>query len=218
MRILVVEDDVDMGELVCEDLGEQGYAVDWAKDGDEALSLLKSFPYDLLVLDIMIPGPDGFEVTEILRAKENNLPILMLTAQDAVDSRVKGLEKGADDYLAKPFYFKELRARVLALLRRAQGKASNRTVVGRCELNLSQKRAWFKGLEVKLSSTEYKLLRFLMSYPDNYFTREELLEHVWSGEACIDPRTVDSYIHYLRRKLAGNTIETRRGAGYRFRG
>ena len=218
MRILVVEDDIDIGELVCEDLGEQGYAVDWAKDGDEALSLLKSFPYDLLVLDIMIPGPDGFEVTEILRAKENNLPILILTAQDAVDSCVKGLEKGADDYLAKPFYFKELRARILALLRRAQGKANNHTVVGRCELNLSQKRVWFKGLEVKLSSTEYKLLRFLMSYPDNYFTREELLEHVWSGESCIDPRTVDSYIHYLRRKLAGNTIETRRGAGYRFRG
>ncbi len=218
MRILVVEDDPGMGELVYEDLEEQGYAVDWAKDGDEALSLLKSFPYDLVVLDIMLPGLNGFEITKALREKENKVPILMLTAQDAVESRVKGLEVGADDYLVKPFYFQELRARILALLRRAQGKASNHIVVGRCELNFSQKRVWFEGAEIKLSSTEYKILSFLMSYPESYFTREELLEHAWSGEESIDPRTVDSYIYYLRRKLIGNVIETRRGAGYRFQG
>ena len=129
MRILVVEDDLGMGELVYKDLDEQGYAIDWAKDGDEALSLLKSFPYDLVVLDIMLPGLNGFEITEALRSKENKVPILMLTAQDAVDSRVKGLKKGADDYLVKPFHFQELRARILALLRRSQGKASNHMVV-----------------------------------------------------------------------------------------
>ena len=123
MHILVVEDDFDMGELVCEDLRRTKYAVDWARDGNEALSLLSSFEYDLLVLDIMLPGLNGFEVTKTLRVKGNKIPILMLTAQADVDNLVKGLEKGADDYLSKPFYLKELRARILALLRRTQGKA-----------------------------------------------------------------------------------------------
>ncbi len=218
MHILVVEDDFGMGELICEDLREQGYAVDWARDGDEALSLLSSFEYDLLVLDIMLPGSNGFEVTQTLRAKGNKIPILMLTAQGDVDSLVKGLEKGADDYLSKPFNFKELRARVLALLRRSQGEASNHVSVGRCEIDLSQKRAWFNGLEINLSNTEYTLLMFLVLNAEKYFTREELLEHVWSGESNVDSRTVDTYIHYLRRKLASDVIETRRRTGYRFRG
>lgn len=218
MRLLIVEDDPGIGELVSDDLKEQGYAVDWATDGDEALSLLKSFPYDMVVLDIMLPGKDGFAVTRDLRTRKQSVPILMLTARDAVEDRVKGLELGADDYLVKPFHLAELRARVLALLRRARGEASNRVTVGRCELNLSQKRVWFAGEELHLSATEYALLEFLALHPEGYFTRDELFEHAWPGEASIDPRTVDTYIRYLRRKLDDAAIETRRGLGYRLLG
>lgn len=218
MRVLVVEDDPGIGDLVSEDLRDQGYAVDWARDGDEALSLLGSFPYDLVVLDIMVPGKSGFDITAALRGAHNTVPILMLTARDSLGDRVKGLETGADDYLVKPFHLRELRARLLALLRRAHGEASNRVTVGRCELELSQRRAWFAGSELHLSGTEYALLSFLALHPEGYFTRERLLEHAWSGDASIDPRTVDTHIRYLRRKLNDDAIETRRGSGYRLRG
>lgn len=218
MRILVVEDDAGVGKLVTEDLSDQGYAVDWAQDGDQALSLLASFPYDLLVLDVMLPGSDGFTVTRELRALKKPLPILMLTALDGLEDRVKGLQLGADDYLVKPFHLAELRARVLALLRRAQGDGSNRMTVGRCVLERAQRRAWFGAEELRLSGTEYALLEFLASHHEGYFTRDELLEHAWPGEASIDPRTVDTYIRYLRRKLSDDAIETRRGLGYRLLG
>lgn len=120
MRVLVVEDDRGIGELVCDDLREQGYALDWAQDGDEALELLASFPYDLVVLDLMLPGHDGFEIVEHLRGHGKKVPVLMLTARDGVEDRVKGLELGADDYLIKPFHLTEVRARVRALLRRSK--------------------------------------------------------------------------------------------------
>lgn len=218
MRLLVVEDDVGIGELVSEDLSDHGYAVDWAQDGDEALSLLHSFPYDLLVLDIMLPGSDGYAITEEVRGKQLSVPVLMLTARDAVDDRIKGLDVGADDYLVKPFNLGELRARVRALLRRAQGQASNSVSVGRLAVELANKRVFFDGREVNLTGTEYALLAFLALHPNGYYPRGELMEHVWPSEVSIDPRTVDSYIRYLRRKLAADAIETRRGLGYRLIG
>ena len=218
MRILVVEDDKGVGKLVSEDLSDQGYAVDWAQDGDEAYSLLQSFPYDLLVLDVMLPGQDGFTLTRELRARKKSLPILMLTALDGLEDRVKGLQLGADDYLVKPFHLVELRARVHALLRRALGDGSNQVTVGRCVLDRSQRRAWFGGDELHLSGTEYALLEFLVLHPEGYFNRDELLEHAWPGETSVDPRTVDTYIRYLRRKLSDDAIETRRGLGYRLLG
>ncbi len=218
MRVLVAEDDLGIGDLVSEDLRDQGYAVDWAQDGDEAWSLLESFSYDLLVLDLMLPGRDGFDLAVTLRAQHNTLPILMLTARGNVTDRVRGLQAGADDYLVKPFHLDELRARILALLRRAGGGASNRLIVGRCTLELAHRRVWFSDLELHLSATEYALLTFLALHPEGYFSREELLEHVWDGDTSIDSRTVDTYILYLRRKLSDDVIETRRGLGYRFRG
>ncbi len=139
MRVLVVEDDTGIGELVVEELTHEGYAVDWAQDGDEALALANSFRYDVLVLDIMLPGQDGFSIAKTLRLEKQRVPILMLTARDGIDDRVKGLELGADDYLIKPFHIKELRARVRALLRRSQGEASNVIEVGRLRLDLEQK-------------------------------------------------------------------------------
>lgn len=218
MRVLVVEDDPGIGELLREDLSEQGYAVDWVTGGDEALGLLSSFPYDLVVLDVMLPGHDGFAVTERLRQGGNKVPVLMLTARDALDDRVKGLELGADDYLVKPFHLSELRARVRALLRRAHQEGSNQIKIGRLALNLEHRRAWFAGQEVGLSGREHALLEFLALHAEGYYPRERLLEHVWPGEASIDPRTVDTYIRYLRRKLGDDAIQTVRGLGYRFLG
>jgi two-component system, OmpR family, response regulator len=218
MRVLVVEDDLGIGELVRDALTREGYAVDWAQDGNEALSLSSSFPYDLLVLDIMLPGTDGFTIAKTLRVHKQTVPILMLTARDGVDDRVKGLELGADDYLIKPFHLKELRARVRALLRRSQGEASNQVEVNRLKLDLEKKQVWWQEVELELSGREYALLEFLALHANGFYTRESLLEHVWSGEASIDPRTVDTYILYLRRKLSSDAIETVRNLGYTFRG
>jgi two-component system, OmpR family, response regulator len=218
MRVLVVEDDPGIGELLSDELSREGYAVDWAKDGNEALSLSESFPYDLLVLDIMLPSTDGFTIAKTLRLKKQSVPILMLTARDGIDDRVKGLELGADDYLVKPFHIKELRARVRALLRRSQGEASNTVDVGRLKLDMEKKQVWWQEVELELSGREYALLEFLALHANGFYTRERLLEHVWSGEASIDPRTVDTYILYLRRKLSNDAIETVRNLGYTFRG
>lgn len=218
MRVLVVEDDPGVGELVAETLRGEGYAVDWAQDGDEAFSLLADFPYDLVVMDIVLPGRDGFELTAALRGARQPVPVLMLTARDAVDDRVRGLEGGADDYLVKPFHLSELRARVRALLRRAHGEAGNEVRVGRLRLELEQRRVWWQDEEVALSGREYALLEFLALHAGGYYPREALLEHVWPGEASIDPRTVDTYIRYLRRKLGDDAVGTVRNLGYRFRG
>lgn len=218
MRVLVVEDDRGIGELVCDDLSEQGYATDWAQDGDEALSLLASFPYDLVVLDLTLPGVGGFELVARVRAGGNKVPVLMLTARDGVEDRVRGLELGADDYLVKPFHLTEVRARVRALLRRARGEASNLTTVGRLTLDVAHKRVWFAGAEVRLSGREFAVLEFLALNAGGYYTRDRLLEHVWPGDASVDPRTVDTYIRYLRRKLGDDAIQTVRNLGYRFRG
>jgi two-component system, OmpR family, response regulator len=218
MRVLVVEDDPGIGELVTEELTREGYALDWAQDGDEALSLVESFPYDLIVLDIMLPGVDGFTIAKTLRTNKQPVPILMLTAKDAIDDRVKGLELGADDYLVKPFHLKELRARVRALLRRSQGEASNTVEVGRLRLELSKKQVWWQAAELELSGREYALLEFMALHANGFYSREQLLEHVWPGESSIDSRTVDTYILYLRRKLTTDAIETVRNLGYTFRG
>jgi two-component system OmpR family response regulator/two-component system response regulator QseB len=218
MRVLVVEDDPEIASLVLETLQTEGYALDLATDGNEAISLVQSFPYDLLVLDIMLPGANGFTIAKTLRSRKQNMPILMLTARDGVDDRVEGLELGADDYLVKPFHLKELRARVRALLRRSQGEASNMIEVGRLKLDLEKKQVWWQEIEVELSGREYALLEFLALHANGFYTRERLLEHVWSGELSIDPRTVDTYILYLRRKLATDVIETVRNLGYTFRG
>ena len=218
MRLLVVEDDPRVASLIQETLEAEGYALDHAETGTEAAGLLQSFPYDLAVLDVMLPGQDGFEVLADLRQSKSRTPVLMLTARDALEDRVRGLELGADDYLVKPFALAELRARVRALLRRSKGEADNRVTVGRLQLELSGRRAWWNGEELKLTGREYALLEFLALNAGGYYPREALLEHVWPGEASIDPRTVDTYIRYLRRKLGDEAIQTVRGLGYTFRG
>jgi len=218
MRILLVEDDSGIAELVKEDLEAQGFATDWAEDGEEAYSLSQSFPYDLLILDVMLPGITGFEIVEKLRNQKDKVPVLMLTARDGLEDRVKGLELGADDYLVKPFHLTELRARVRALLRRSKGEANNLIEVGRLTLDSSQRLAFWQSEAIALSGREYALLEFFAFHANGFYPREVLLEHVWSGEASIDPRTVDTYIRYLRRKLGDDAIQTVRGLGYSFKG
>lgn len=218
MRVLIVEDDVGIGELLHDDLSDEGYAVDLAESGEAALSLLASFPFDLVVLDVTLPGLDGFAVAREIRHQKNTIPILMLTARDRVEDRIKGLELGADDYLVKPFNLGELRARVRALLRRASGASDNTVEVGRLRLELSERRVYWEGAALAVSGREYALLAYLALHEKGYYSREMLLEHVWSGDSSVSPRTVDTYIRYLRVKLSDDAIETVRNLGYRFRG
>ncbi|RIH84274.1 response regulator transcription factor [Calidithermus roseus] len=218
MRLLVVEDNPEVSALVAEALVKEGWAVDTAPGAAEAWGLLQSFPYDLMVLDLGLPDGDGLGLLRRLRDEEYRLPVLILSARDAPQVRVQGLEDGADDYVVKPFYASELVARVRALLRRARGEAQNRLRVGRLELDLALKRAWWEGRPVRLSGREYALLEFLALNAEGYYTREALLEKVWPGEASVEPRTVDTYIRYLRRKLDDSAIETVRNLGYRFLG
>lgn len=218
MRVLVVEDDPEVGALVKETLEGELHAVDWARDGEEALGLLLAFPYDLVVLDLGLPRRDGMRVLKELRAEGKAVPVLVLTARDSLEDKVEGLEAGADDYLVKPFHLRELRARARALLRRAGGGASNRVEVGRLALDLRGKRAFWEGRELELTPKEWQLLEYLALHPGRFFPREELLEHLWPGEASVDPRSLDAYVSRLRRKLSEEAIETRRGLGYRFLG
>lgn len=218
MRILVVEDDDGIADLVKEALQDAGYAVDRARDGEEAEALLRSVPYDLAILDVMLPDVDGFTLLNRLRRGKHRLPVLVLTARGSLEDRLTGLDSGADDYLVKPFHLAELRARVRALLRRAHGESEDRVTVGRLQLDLKGRRAWWEGREVRLSGREYALLEFLALHRGAYYERDVLLEHVWPGDANVDPRIVDSYIRFLRRKLSDDAIQTVRGLGYRFLG
>lgn len=218
MRLLLVEDEPSVRDLLRESLEEAGWAVDEAEGVREALGLLEAFPYDLLVLDLALPDGDGLEILRQARAEGMSLPVLILTARDTLEARVLGLEQGADDYLVKPFYPREAVARARALLRRSRGLGQNRLLRGRLELDLEGRRAFWQGEEVRLSAREYALLEALVLRGEGYSSREYLLEKVWNGEASVDPRTVDTYVKYLRRKLASEAIETTRGLGYRFLG
>ncbi|RIH86256.1 Transcriptional regulatory protein QseB [Meiothermus luteus] len=218
MRLLLVEDEPEVRHLLREALEEAGFALDEAAGVEEAQGLLLAFPYDLAILDLFLPDGDGLEVLRFARERGLSLPVLILTARDALESRLEGLGAGADDYVVKPFYPQEVVARARALLRRNRGLAENRLRTGRLELDLEGRLAFWKGKEVALTAREFALLEALVLKGEGFSSREELLEKVWNGEESVDPRTVDTYIKYLRRKLAPEAIESARGLGYRFRG
>lgn len=219
MRILVVEDETRLAALLERSLAEEGHAVDLAGSGEEALDWVGAASYDAIVLDVMLPGIDGFEVARRLRANRIPTPILLLTARDAVADRVTGLDAGADDYLVKPFAFAELSARLRALARRAP--ETQETVLRAADVSLdpASRRVTRGEREVSLSNKEFRILEILMRHPDRVLTRSMIAEHVWDYDFPNVTNVIDVHIRALRRKLddpyPGHLIQTVRGAGYR---
>jgi DNA-binding response OmpR family regulator len=220
MRILVVEDDARIAGFVKKGLEESGYDVVVADNGEEGFLDARLNPYDLLVLDLMLPEMDGIEVARKLRAAGKTLPILMLTARDTEADKIQGLDVGADDYLTKPFSFGEFLARVRALLRRESLARSSVMKIGDLELDTAGRRAYRAGKEIELSGREYALLEYLVHHAGKIATRDQLKEHVW-GESGAWSNVVDVYIGYLRQKIDAASdrplIQTVRGIGYTLR-
>jgi two-component system OmpR family response regulator len=221
MRVLVVEDERKLGELLRRGLGEEGYAADLADRGEEALWMAQAVSYDAIVLDVMLPGADGFEICRRMRGNGVWSPVLMLTARDAVDDRVSGLDAGADDYLAKPFAFEELLARLRALTRRAPAARPPVLEIGDLRLDPGAHKAWRGDQELDLSAKEFALLELFMRRPGLTLSRTQLLDGAWDMAFESRSNVIDVYIRYLREKIdrpfGRDSIETIRGVGYRLR-
>jgi DNA-binding response OmpR family regulator len=218
MRVLLLEDDPGVRRFVAKGLREQAYAVDAVKTGEEALYQADINTYDVIILDVMVPDPDGFEVCRRLRKSGRHTPVLMLTAKDAVEDRIAGLDRGADDYLTKPFEFRELLARLRALLRRSESLRPAQLVVADLILDTSAQTVTRGGKQISLTHKEYALLEYLVHNAGRVVGRAEIAEHVWDD--MFDPFTnlIEVYVNRLRRKIdaAGCVplLHTRRGAGY----
>ena len=221
MRILLVEDERRLANIIRRGLLEEAYSVDNAYDGEEAEYLAETTPYDLIILDIMIPRKDGFTVCRELRAKSVNTPILMLTAKDTVQDRVKGLDSGADDYQVKPFAFAELLARIRALLRRESVSRSPEIRVGELLMDPSTRELKKGDRKIELTAKEYSIMEYLMRHPNLLITRTMIEENAWNYEFDGASNIIDVFIRRLRSKIDGDgeesLIQTVRGAGYRLR-
>jgi two-component system, OmpR family, copper resistance phosphate regulon response regulator CusR len=219
MRILLVEDNRRLSDSLRATLIEDGYAVDLAYDGVEGEEMALLTPYDIIILDIMLPKRDGIEVCRSLRDQKKTTPILMLTARDALDDRVLGLDSGADDYLVKPFEIKELQARLRALLRRETGNKNGNLLIENLRLDPATHYVWREDKPIDLTAKEYALLEYMMRNPNRLITREMVIGHLWDYDQSITSNVVDVYIRRLRRKVDDpfdkKLIETVRGAGYR---
>ena len=218
MRVLVVEDEAEMAELVQQALEEEGYAVDVVGNGREALDWLAATTYDLVVLDVMLPGKDGVQVCREYRASGGRSAILMLTARDAMRDRVLGLDSGADDYLVKPFGTPELLARLRALTRRNGPSKTPELRVHDLTLNTATKRVTRAGQPIKLTALEYAVLEFLMRHEKQVVARDQIIDHVWNADFASGSKLIEVYIYQLRKKIdEGHTIkliQTVRGLGY----
>ncbi len=221
MRILVVEDEPAISDAIRTALGAQGWAADVVGSGREALVWADVYPYDLIILDIVLPGMSGLAVCSRLRASGHAAPILMLTALDAVGDRVAGLDQGADDYLAKPFAMAELLARIRALLRRQTSDRAPTVRVGDLELDPATRRVTRGGADIRLTTREFAVLEVLARHAGQVLTRDRLIDAVWDADFAAGSNIVEVYIRSLRRKIDGGRrdglIETIRGAGYRIR-
>ena len=221
MRVLIVEDHEKLASLIRRGLRKEGMAADVVMTGEDALYRAGATEYDVIILDLMLPGLDGFEVCRRLRASEVWAPILILTARDAVQDRVAGLDGGADDYLTKPFSYAELLARLRALVRRGPVERPAELRVGDLRLDPATRRAWRGDKELELSAKEFAILETFMRRPGEVLSRFELLEHAWDYDYENRSNVVDSYVRYLRQKVdrpfGVQSIETVRGAGYRLR-
>jgi two-component system, OmpR family, response regulator len=221
MRVLVVEDSVKMAAVLKRGLEEEGYAVDVAATGEDGLWMATENPNDVIVLDIVLPDMDGFEVCQRLRGGGQQAPVLMLTARDAVSDRVRGLDAGADDYLTKPFSFTEFAARIRALLRRGPSGRPARLAVGDLVLDPATRTTCRGGTVIDLSAKEFSLLQYFMTHAGEVLSRTRLIEHVWDFAYEGGSNIVDVYVRYLREKIdrpfGTRSLETVRGAGYRLR-
>ncbi len=219
MRILIVEDEVGVAGFLEQGLKESGYAVDVARDGADGLEYALAYEYDAIVLDIMLPKLNGLELLREIRAKRVKSPVLLLTARDGVDDRVRGLDVGADDYLVKPFAFLELLARIRALLRRPPLQTGGALRMNDLEMDVARREVKRAGKSIELSPREFALLELLLRHPNQVLSRTQILEHVWNFDFYSDTNVVDVYIGYLRRKLDREfdppLIHTVRGVGFR---
>jgi DNA-binding response OmpR family regulator len=224
MKILLVEDEQKIADFVCAGLAERGFSVKHCDNGDSGLDQARNGSFDAIVLDIMLPGRDGLSILATLRDAGDATPVILLTARNELGDRIKGLDLGADDYIAKPFFVEELAARIHALVRRAAGDRVNTLNVGNLVLDRMTREVTYRNRTVELTSREFALLEYLMRSADQVFTRGQILEHVWGYD--FDPTTnvVDVCVKRLRTKIASlqgaeaeSPIESVRGAGYRFR-
>ena len=219
MRLLLVEDNVALADELLADLSRQGYAVDWLADGRDALVQGATEPYDLIILDLGLPGMPGLDVLQQWRADGLATPVLILTARGSWAERIDGLKAGADDYLSKPFHPEELALRIQALLRRAHGLANQRELKA-AGLVLDEGRQCVRrgSEEVVLTAAEFRLLRYFMLHPGQILSKTHLNEHLYDGESERDSNVIEVHVNHLRRKLGREVIETRRGQGYRYTG
>ena len=218
MKILLAEDEIDLNNVITRYLKKNGYSVDSVLDGEEALDYLEYGEYDLVILDIMMPKVNGFEVIKKLRDKGNHTSVLMLTARDSADDKVKGLDLGADDYIVKPFDFNELMARIRAVVRRKYGNSSNKLVIGNLVLNISEKSVTRAGKQIELTGKEYEVLEYLMQSKNRILSRDQIKEHVWDFDYEGDSNIIDVLIKNIRKKIdvegRKQIIYTKRGLGY----
>ena len=213
MRLLVVEDEKDLRQAITLSLTDDGYAVDSAEDGVEGLYKAMNWEYDAIILDILMPRMNGWDVLQKLR-KEKATPVLILTACDAIDDRVRGLDLGSDDFLVKPFDMAELSARLRALIRRAAGKTTTVQTFRELEMDNAKKKICVKGVPMKLTALEFSLVQYLLMHRDQVVSRTELYEHLFDETDDSLSNILDVHMCNVRRKLGGNYIKTRRGLGY----
>lgn len=225
MKVLLVEDERKIANFVCAGFKEQGFVVDHCDNGNDGFARASNGTYDVIVLDIMLPGRDGLSILKGLRKAGNATPVILLTARNELDDRIEGLTLGADDYLAKPFFVEELIARIQALLRRVSGERQNMLVVGDLRLDRISREVTWCGEAVDLTGREFNLIEYLMRSPGRVFTRTQILEHVWGYDFDPSTNVVDVCIQRIRKKIASigvaaggeSPIESVRGVGYRFR-
>ena len=215
MRLLLVEDDEQLGQGIRKALMRDGDHVDWLTDGVQALSAIRSDSFELIILDLQLPGKDGISVLQTMRKESINTPVLIMTARDTVDERVLGLDTGADDYVVKPVELKELRSRVRALSRRSHGFAAPEKILGDLRLNSTTQQVWYRGSEIELNRREFVVLSEFANKPGQVLARGQLEEVLYGWDEGVESNALEVHIHHLRKKLGKKLIKTVRGVGYR---
>jgi DNA-binding response OmpR family regulator len=222
MKILIIEDEKGLARLIKKGLEENFFTVDMSFDGVEGMYLAETWPYDAILLDIMLPGIDGFEILKSLRARENDVPVLIITARGEIEERIKGLNIGADDYIPKPFDLSELIARLRSVIRRSKGKPSPLLTIDDLAIDLNARTVTRGGQAITLSAREFTLLEYLALNSGRVVSRTELIDHIYGSDTEWDSNVIDVYINYLRNKIdkgfARPLIQTKRGAGYIVKG